>query len=43
MVEVSVKLKDGKTGAGRVFETQVFEKRDGRWLLVSHSATTVSQ
>ena len=43
MVEASVKLKDGKTGAGRVFETQVFEKRDGRWLLVSHSATTVSQ
>jgi len=35
------KLKDGTSGSGGVFETDVFEKRDGAWLLVSHSAAAV--
>ena len=35
------KLKDGTSGSAGIFETDVFEKRDGAWLLVSHSAAEV--
>ncbi len=35
------KLKDGTSGSVGVFETDVFEKHDGAWLLVSHSAARV--
>jgi len=37
-------LAKSKTGAdvgGLVYESDVFEKRDGRWLLVSHTALAV--
>jgi ketosteroid isomerase-like protein len=34
---VTYKLKNGTTGNGKVFLTDVFEKRGGAWLLVSHS------
>ena len=36
-------MNDGKEFSGGVFETDVFEKRDGAWLLVSHSAAQVPQ
>ena len=39
----SIKMKDGKEFSGGVFETDVFEKHDGAWLLVSHSAAQVPQ
>ena len=32
------KLKDGTSVAGTNFVTNVFEKTDGRWLMVSHHA-----
>ena len=35
------KRKDGTEFSGGVFETDVFEKRGGAWLLVSHSAAQV--
>ena len=37
------KMKDGTSGSNGIFETDVFEKRDGAWLLVSHSAAQVPQ
>ena len=39
----AVKMKDGKEFSQGVFETDVFEKHDGAWLLVSHSAAQVPQ
>ncbi len=33
------KLKSGKPQSGDVVEADVFQKRDGRWLLVSHVAS----
>jgi len=40
---ISRAIEKSKAGAGDidVFETDVFEKRDGRWLLVSHSARSI--
>jgi ketosteroid isomerase-like protein len=35
------KLKDGTSAAGANFVTNVFEKIDGRWLMVSHHAHNV--
>jgi len=35
------KSKTGVDVGGVVFESDVFEKRDGRWLLVSHTALAV--
>jgi ketosteroid isomerase-like protein len=37
------KLKTGAAVDAPTFEADVFEKRDGRWLLVSHSAWRVPQ
>jgi ketosteroid isomerase-like protein len=39
--KVELLRKDGKTVAFDAFVTNVFEKTDGRWLLVSHQATPV--
>ena len=39
----AVKLNDGKEFSQDVFETDVLEKHDGAWLLVSHSAAQVPQ
>jgi len=33
--------KDGKTLSFGAFVTNVFEERDGRWLIVSHQATPI--
>jgi len=37
------KLKSGADFSRRVVEFDVFEKRDGKWLLVSHSATRLPE
>jgi len=34
-------LKNGASGSGGILENDVFERRDGAWLLVSHSADAV--
>jgi ketosteroid isomerase-like protein len=39
----TLKTKAGAVANGPVFETDVFEKRDGHWLLVSHTALRVPQ
>lgn len=39
--KVELLRKDGKTLAFDAFVTNVFEERDGRWLMVSHQATPV--
>jgi ketosteroid isomerase-like protein len=39
--KVELLRKDGKTVAFDAFVTNVFEKKDGRWLLVSHQATPI--
>ena len=39
----SLKTKAGVVANGPVFETDVFEKHDGHWLLVSHTALRVPQ
>ena len=41
MEKVQLLRKDGKTVDLDAFVTNVFENRDGRWLLVSHQATPV--
>ncbi len=41
MEKVQLLRKDGKTINLDAFVTNVFEDRDGRWLLVSHQATPV--
>jgi ketosteroid isomerase-like protein len=41
IVMATYKLKNGAAGSGALFETDVFEKSSGAWLLVSHSATAV--
>jgi len=33
-----LKLKDGNARSGNTFETDVYEKHGGQWLLVSHTA-----
>jgi ketosteroid isomerase-like protein len=38
LVQADVKLKDGNAVSSSVFETDVYEKRDGQWKLVSHAA-----
>jgi ketosteroid isomerase-like protein len=37
--KVELLRKDGKTLGFDAFVTNVFEKRDGRWLMISHQAT----
>ena len=37
------KMKDGTSNAGENFMTNVFEKKEGRWLMVSHHAQRVPQ
>jgi len=39
--KVELLRKDGKTLSFDAFVTNVFEQRDGRWLLVSHQATPI--
>ena len=39
--KVELLSKDGKTLSFDAFVTNVFEQRDGRWLLVSHQATPI--
>ena len=39
--KVQLLRKDGKTLSFDAFVTNVFEERDGRWLMVSHHATPV--
>ena len=39
LVTADAKLKSGQTVSNPTFETDVFAKRDGRWLLVSHTAS----
>jgi ketosteroid isomerase-like protein len=36
-------MKDGTSNAGENFMTNVFEKKEGRWLMVSHHAQRVPQ
>jgi ketosteroid isomerase-like protein len=38
-----IKLKSGMSATAPTFETDVFEKRGGGWLLVSHTASSVSR
>jgi ketosteroid isomerase-like protein len=40
---VSNRLKDGTEVTGTNFVTNIFEKRDGHWLMVSHHAQTLPQ
>ena len=42
VVEDSFKLKSGFAATSQTFETDVFERRAGGWLLVSHTALDVS-
>ena len=37
------KMKDGSAFGGMNFVTSIFEKKDGRWLMVSHHAHRVPQ
>jgi ketosteroid isomerase-like protein len=37
----TLKMKNGASGSGGILETDVFEKHDGAWLLVSHSASAI--
>jgi ketosteroid isomerase-like protein len=39
--KVELLRKDGKTLGFNAFVTNVFEKHDGRWLMVSHQATPI--
>ena len=39
--KVELLRKDGKTLGFDAFVTNVFEKKDGRWLMVSHQATPI--
>jgi ketosteroid isomerase-like protein len=39
--KVQLLRKNGETLAFDAFVTNVFEKRDGRWLMVSHQATPI--
>jgi len=39
--KVELLRKDGNTLSFDAFVTNVFEKRDGRWLMVSHQATPI--
>jgi uncharacterized protein (TIGR02246 family) len=41
IANATLKTKEGTAATVRVFETDVFEKRDGQWLLVSHTASQV--
>ena len=41
IAQAEAKFKNGNAFSGNVFETDVFEKQGGRWLLVSHSALRV--
>jgi ketosteroid isomerase-like protein len=43
IAQAEAKFKNGNAFTGNVFETDVFEKQGGRWLLVSHSALRVPQ
>jgi ketosteroid isomerase-like protein len=43
IAKAAAKMKDGNTFTGTVFESDVFEKRDGAWLLVSHVASRVPE
>jgi ketosteroid isomerase-like protein len=38
LVQADLKLKDGNALSGNTFETDVYEKHGGQWLLVSHTA-----
>ena len=40
---VSNRLKDGTQVTGTNFVTNIFEKKDGHWLMVSHHAHTLPQ
>jgi ketosteroid isomerase-like protein len=40
MVNAEGKLKSGTAISAPTFETDVFEKRDGKWLLASHIASS---
>jgi ketosteroid isomerase-like protein len=37
------KMKDGSAFGGTNFSTSIFEKQDGRWLMVSHHAHRMPQ
>lgn len=37
------KMKDGSAFGGTNFSTSIFEKQDGRWLMVSHHAHRMQQ
>lgn len=41
IANATFKTKEGAAVTARVFETDVFGKRDGQWLLVSHTASQV--
>jgi ketosteroid isomerase-like protein len=43
LVNAEGKLKSGPGFSSPTFETDVFEKRDGKWLLVSHTASRVPE
>jgi len=43
IAKAEAKMKDGNAFTGTVFESDVFEKRDGTWLLVSHVASRVPE
>ena len=43
MVNAEGKLKSGPAISAPTFETDVLEKRDGKWLLVSHIASSAPQ
>jgi hypothetical protein len=41
MEKIELLRKDGKTMSFDAFVTNVFENKDGQWLLVAHQATQV--
>lgn len=43
IVQGNAKLKNGQTLNDNVFESDIFEKQNGRWLLVSHNALRMGE
>jgi ketosteroid isomerase-like protein len=43
LVQADLKLKNGNALSGNTFETDVYEKQGGQWLLVSHTALSATK
>jgi hypothetical protein len=41
--KIGGKMKDGKEFAWKALGTNIYEKRDGRWLMVHHHASKAAE